>query len=80
MQVGHMNTCRAYAFSGLHASRRAFVRLSKDRSGTAIMAYAFFASLLAVAATTAFTATGNAVGSLYDSIAVFFVASMPSIP
>jgi len=80
MQVGQMNTCREFAFSGLQASLRTFVKISKDRSGTAILAYAFLTALVAVAATTAFTATGAAVGSLYDSIAVVFVTSMPSIP
>ena len=80
MQIGQMNTCREYAFSGLQTSLRTFVKMSKDRSGTANLAYAFLAALIAVAATTAFTTTGTAVGSLYDSIAVVFVASMPSVP
>lgn len=51
--------------------------LIRERRGTAIMAYAFLASLVAIAATVSFHATGSAVTALYDVIATTVVASMP---
>jgi Flp pilus assembly pilin Flp len=42
------------------------------------MAYALLAGFVALGASAAFTATGNAVTNLYDEISTTFVASMPS--
>ena len=78
MQAIYCDLCWEYAFSGLRSSARTVSGLAKDSNGTAIMAYAFLAGLVALAATVAFTATGTAVANMYDVISTTFVASMPS--
>ena len=77
MQDIQLSMCRDFAFSGLRAGTRFFRGIAKDRSGTAIMAYAFLSSLIALAAFVAFNATGTAVANLYENISTVFVASMP---
>ena len=80
MQVKQLSQCRNFAFSGLRVGVRTIIELATDRNGTAIMAYAFLAALIAVAATVSFEATGAAVASMYDVIATAFIASMPQLP
>lgn len=77
MQDIQLSMWRDFAISGLRAGTRFIRGIAKDRSGTAIMAYAFLSSLIALTAFVAFNATGTAVASMYDTISTVFVASMP---
>ena len=80
MQVMRLRKCGDFAFSGLRGGVRRFVKMAKDRSGTAIIEYAFLAGLVAVASAVGFDLLGTAVGNMYDVIATAFVASMPTTP
>ncbi len=77
MQVNLLRNCRDLAFSGMRTGVRTTKEMATDRSGTAIMAYAFLAGLVALAAIVAFDATGTAVASMYDVISAAVIASMP---
>ena len=78
MQIEQLHKCRDFALAGLRASQRAIIEMAMDKSGTAIMAYAFLAGLVALAAVVSFDATGTAVASMYDVISAAVIASMPS--
>lgn len=80
MNVYQLYLCRDFAFSGLRTSVRRINKVAEDRSGTAIMAYAFLSGLIAMVAVVAFRAMGTAVTQLYDMIATVFAASMPAAP
>jgi Flp pilus assembly pilin Flp len=77
VQIIQLNVFRDFAFAGLLVSLRTSIKMAQDKSGTTIMAYAFLAATIALAAIVAFDATGTAVANMYDAIATAFVASMP---
>ena len=80
MNVYQLNLCRDFAFAGLRTGVRRINKVAEDRSGTAILAYAFLSGLIAMVAVVSFRALGTAVTELYDMIATVFAASMPPAP
>jgi len=80
MQVMQLVICGDFAFSGLRDGVHRFVKIAKDRSGTALIEYAFLAGVIAVASAVGFDLMGTSVGTLYNMISTTFVASMPPTP
>ena len=80
MQVMQLDKGGDFAFSGLRDGVHRFVKMAKDRSGTALLEYAFLAGLVAMASAVGFDLMGTSVATLYNVIATTFVASMPPTP
>ena len=77
MHAMEYDRCPGTMIAGLRLGADVVTDIAQDRSGTAIMAYAFLAGLVALAATVSFHTIGTAVGGMYDVIATTVVDSMP---